>query len=420
MTGLRDIYAGEDVWVLASGASMGHVDPKFFEGKRVLGLNLTYRHFPCSMVYGQDLEQEHYVDLGSKLVVTEHHLGSHHNRRKEFYGEQPYYRLEHGENGPGPMDLSVIGADRVVTGLTSLVGAIHLAAYMGASNVILCGADYCFIDGVMQYTGYCPPATYYPSFIAQARPRVQAVIDKVREVFGCRIYSLNPFLGLLPERCKQLKTAPDHVLIPCKMASKRMPRKNLTYIGSRTLLDHAISRYKAWFPAAEIWVATECPDVRDYTLSRCCRHYPLSAADVEDRRLVSGLFNEFLQQRSKSDRCLCVHLDNPFVFRSELERAVVDTRPFVTSAVFSGLLLGGEGTSDWPEVSQKIPERALRTGSFIVADGGYRATPADYANNLSPVGWLGAIDINTPADLEQARKIGDLLPLDFFDDSAPV
>ena len=41
LTDLKDRHAGEDVWVLGSGASMNFLNPRFFDGKLVVATNLA-------------------------------------------------------------------------------------------------------------------------------------------------------------------------------------------------------------------------------------------------------------------------------------------------------------------------------------------------------------------------------------------
>ena len=48
MIEFRDRHHGEDVWVVASGASMNHVAPEFFAGRTVVGVNDVYRRFPVT------------------------------------------------------------------------------------------------------------------------------------------------------------------------------------------------------------------------------------------------------------------------------------------------------------------------------------------------------------------------------------
>lgn len=209
----------------------------------------------------------------------------------------------------------------------------------------------------------------------------------------------------------------DHVLLPCKMTSRRIARKNLARIGGMTLLQIAIDRFRRWFPSAVVWVATEDTEAASIAEAAGCKLYPLADDDLQDRRNVSELFNAFLAERLPSERCAWSQLTSPFMFRSELDAVIRDPRPFVRSAWIGRMHVTHE-TDDWQPLSQSLPRRVLLTGNFGVACGRHVVTPAEEAANVSPVSWLSAIDINTEDDLTLANQIARYMPLEAFDDVA--
>lgn len=207
-----------------------------------------------------------------------------------------------------------------------------------------------------------------------------------------------------------------HVLLPCKMTSRRIPRKNLATVGRRTLLDLAIDRFERWFPEAIRWVATEDPVAISVALTRGCRIYPLTPADIEDRRNGSELFNAWLAEREPHERCLLYQLTSPFTFRSELQRAVDDSREFCDAA-HTATLHFTTNSDCWTPLSQHIPDTTFLTGNFYVANGKHVVTPREeFASNV-PVNRLSAIQIDTPADLALADFIAARIPLKDFDDT---
>ena len=56
------------------------------------------------------------------------------------------------------------------------------------------------------------------------------------------------------------------VIIPCKMDSKRLPNKNLSLIGDKTLLEYAILYAQQSEYTRQIIVSTESDEVRDIWL----------------------------------------------------------------------------------------------------------------------------------------------------------
>ena len=49
---LKNMYSGEDIWVICAGSSMNYVSSDFFENKITIGINQVYRHFPCNYTTG--------------------------------------------------------------------------------------------------------------------------------------------------------------------------------------------------------------------------------------------------------------------------------------------------------------------------------------------------------------------------------
>lgn len=195
-----------------------------------------------------------------------------------------------------------------------------------------------------------------------------------------------------------------HVLIPAKGRSTRIANKNMQPLGDRPLVGWAIDKCRRWLPEAEVYVASEDREIRAYARSEDCRLYDLLRADVEDRRSVRELFTEFVRQFA-AEQCLCLHPTSPFTFRSELFSALSRARPFTRSAWIGTLHtpsdLDGSGR---PLLSQQLPERIVLTGNFLIARGPIANSGAWFEReNLSPICWVSAIDINAPADLELAR-----------------
>lgn len=197
---LAGIYSGRDVWIIGSAASMTHVAPSFFENKVVIGINYAYRDFPCNWVVAKDFCQTEYNELGSFLILSRHLWGMYSEGQFGFFGHEPFYVFDHVDNQQDQIDLSVIGTDKVFVGKSSLTSAMHVAAIMGAANIMLCGVDGGTLDGNLQYENYHSKArgddvAFYRDFVAKIMWQTRAVRDRLFAVYGCRTYSLNPFIG---------------------------------------------------------------------------------------------------------------------------------------------------------------------------------------------------------------------------------
>lgn len=198
---LRNIYAGADVWVIASGPTAGYVDPKFFEGKVTLGVNRVWKRFSVGFCVFKEFEfAREAARAGVQVITSLHHCGNLEYRLNDLESERAWW-FEHAENRIGAMDLSVIDPreDRIVVSHSTITSTMHLAAYMGAANILLVGHTCGLLDGKRNYEGYGDSVMAeadYLAFLEKIEPESIAVRDRLQAVYGVRVYSLNPFLNL--------------------------------------------------------------------------------------------------------------------------------------------------------------------------------------------------------------------------------
>jgi len=197
---LKNIHEGHDIYVVASGASAGFIDPTFFNNKIAIGVNEVYKNF-YNLDYVVRKDAVHLqaaiaaaYNFGFKLITSAHNCGT----LKYAKNEGADYVFEHLDNNLEKIDLSVVGTDKIVVSYSTITSAIHIAAYMGAANIILIGHDCGTLDGKANITGYAESprgAQFYREFLAVIEPQTIALRDRLKEVYGCNIYSLNPFLN---------------------------------------------------------------------------------------------------------------------------------------------------------------------------------------------------------------------------------
>jgi hypothetical protein len=197
---LKNIHEGHDIYVVASGASAGFIDASFFDNKLVIGVNQVWKRF-ANLDYvvrkesnGMDAAIAASKQFGFKTICSEHNCGT----LKYAKNEGADYVLEHLDNKLEEIDLSVVGTDKIVVSYSTITSAIHIAAYMGAANIILIGHDCGTLDGAVNYPGYdeaIAGKSFYRKFITQIEPQTLALRDRLKEVYGCNVYSLNPFLN---------------------------------------------------------------------------------------------------------------------------------------------------------------------------------------------------------------------------------
>ena len=200
--GLADfagIHPGETVWVLGSGASLQGVSPMMFAGQTVVATNFAgttagLEHFysvahhhsdadriaalrPDLLVFTPDIEQLPPEDRSPARASAP-------NVRFVPTTDQHYSRFDPEAHWP-------TDDDRLVVGPTSLHMAMHLAAYMGAANIILVGADCGAFDNVSRIADY-PDPNGHLHYGLWTRS-LEAMARRLR-ILGVGVHSLNPWV----------------------------------------------------------------------------------------------------------------------------------------------------------------------------------------------------------------------------------
>ena len=202
-----NIHEGSTIWVFGSGATLKFLDPEFFVDKICVSTNLVTEHFPLAEYY----LFSHYhpaikrqLDDARMVTAFTHDLCSTRWSGTLHYGEGEWC---FGHPQPDNVVVNVLsftqppgsGFDpfrhtkpgELVFGSSSIHGSIHLAAHMGASNIVLVGADCGTIDGINRIEGY--PAGHTPWQLYNNH--LIAMKKWVKETYGANVYSLNPFVN---------------------------------------------------------------------------------------------------------------------------------------------------------------------------------------------------------------------------------
>jgi len=194
ITELKDKHKGEDIYIIASGATMNHFSRKFFEGRTVIGLNRIYEFFPCTymLTHHHNIVQE-CIDFGVPVITSEFGTCVFKAPRHNFKGE--YYYYKHTPQGYSGVDLSCFPEFIGAAG-TPVVAAIQVAVIMGASNVVLCGVDGGKLDGISNYHKYpLPSQVGHPGRVQNAINLTASMVRKL----GVGVCSIIPFTNLTLE-----------------------------------------------------------------------------------------------------------------------------------------------------------------------------------------------------------------------------
>lgn len=191
----RDAYKGQTIWVLGSGGSIDFLDPSFFDDKVCVGVNFVGKSFGLANYF--TFSHYHLDSLemaeSSRFVFTPK---KQHGDKEEWSGELPANMVLFNTNSGSPgHSFDPFGKDNPTDGLmignSSIHGAIHLAAYMGAKHIVLVGADCGRLDGVDRFSGYVPGDNPWSEY----NKKLIVMKRWIFENFGAAVYSLNPFVN---------------------------------------------------------------------------------------------------------------------------------------------------------------------------------------------------------------------------------
>lgn len=188
---------GSTVYVLGSGSSLDHVPIKFFDDKIVVAINrvgetLRLREYYSVTHYHLDAHiiADNRPDLPVIAPLIDQGLGHlapvRPTQSNVYFVEtsaQMYSAFDCAEHWP-------LHTDHLVCGPTSLHMGMHFAAYLGASYIILGGADCGTLDSSPNLGGYSVGDNPFSVWDEQ----LPKVARKLRSM-GVTVMSLNPFVN---------------------------------------------------------------------------------------------------------------------------------------------------------------------------------------------------------------------------------
>ena len=208
---LKDLHKDQDIWVLGSGSSLNYIDKSFFDNKITVAINEVIEcYLPTStyMVtkYHQIANKIASQYKNTKVIVSHKQYGNNNNKtgmtETKFDNLYIFYHNQNQANSTPIKKLIPMEDDHLIASWSSITSGIHLAAHMGAKNIILAGHDGGAIDGRNWVDGYShndKPENQQESTAARNIEFQKATIELkeiLKEVYGCNIHSLNPFISL--------------------------------------------------------------------------------------------------------------------------------------------------------------------------------------------------------------------------------
>ncbi len=221
-TKLKNIYQKNDVWVLGSGPSLGFIHRSFFDNKITIGANEVWKHYCLNFTLVKHKQfTEEAIKNNQTVIASKHDCGDIEHDLNENEGVDYIFTHKRGRFGDLKINfeenLNSIGEDDdIFVSHSTITSCIHLAAYMGAKNIIIVGHDCGWIDDKSHMLDYGDRLVkfhkddfnkYHTMWFGEITIESERLRDRLKEVYGCNIHSLNPFLNLRLE---------GHKYVTCK------------------------------------------------------------------------------------------------------------------------------------------------------------------------------------------------------------
>lgn len=208
---LQNIHKDEDIWIIMAGSSMNYIDSSFFQNKITIGQNQVYKHYSCNYVVMKDCMEEPRFprsiqecdELGIPLIYSQYYKGHQDKGFNKPQHKDAYVFCHNNRTQSLESEIEQLGEHEIIVSKSTATSLMHIAAYLGAKNVILCGHDCGTLDGDLYYDGYLEKdwtssgnwdgiTTWMHSLEYES----QVVRTFLKQKYNCNIHSLNPFLNL--------------------------------------------------------------------------------------------------------------------------------------------------------------------------------------------------------------------------------
>jgi hypothetical protein len=218
----KNKHINEDIYVLCSGKGVDFIDESFFSNKIIIGINQVYKKVKCNYLLRKEnnllkevIEKNtntiHFISKGKdgsdnvKNLIDVNNNFAHNNNIIVF-----------NHNANKKLLPDIIKDNELLVSWSTVTSGIHLAAYMGAKNIILVGHDGGLINGECNFKGYHTDETYkiawpkngkadYIIWLQNIEKDTIKLKKMLNEKYKCNILSINPFINFNLEGNKYSK-----------------------------------------------------------------------------------------------------------------------------------------------------------------------------------------------------------------------
>lgn len=200
---------------------MNHIDPSFFEERIAIGVNQVYRRFTGlrylvrKEAHGLELAIRnaskstiHFISQGDSGGPGNANLKT---VQRDFPNAHNVVVFKHRVGWASKNYNLSYPADGLIVSASTITSAMHLAAFMGASTILLAGHDCGSLDDKMHFSGYHTafsrqgssvtntPEKYKAWMLNSAEHGIEATSIQLKQKlwreYGARVHSLNPFIN---------------------------------------------------------------------------------------------------------------------------------------------------------------------------------------------------------------------------------
>lgn len=208
----KDIHKNSDIYVIASGPSLDYIDSSFFVNKITIGINQIYKKVKTNYLVRKekDLLNQILKETPNETIhfISRGVCGGNGNINKNFIkknysSNENIIIYEHNKNNCTMPN--VLPKNGLVVSWSTITTGIHLAAYMGAKNIILVGHDCGTLDNITNTKNYHSESTYkiahkkgesdYKVWLPKIENQTIKLKNILKKHYGCNVYSLNPFIN---------------------------------------------------------------------------------------------------------------------------------------------------------------------------------------------------------------------------------
>lgn len=206
---IKNSHNGQDIYILAAGASMNMINPTFFEKKITVGVNRVCNFFKCDYTVTKDSEGfslifNESLNKDNKVIISEFQYGTRPRKNRTIDSKNVFYFDHFDKPGQRPMYQKINkNLEKLIVSHSTITSAIHFAAYMGAKNIFICGHDCAVVNNKVTIDGYYSKIkphqktnTGYFNWLKTIKDDTINVCNKISLEYGCNIVSINPMLFL--------------------------------------------------------------------------------------------------------------------------------------------------------------------------------------------------------------------------------